>query len=55
MLELAKGNSAIEVGDQKQLAPVINAQTKAVAAGDVDQQLTAAGAELSSRLSKIIK
>ena len=55
VLELAKGKSAIEVGDQKQLVPVIEALKKAVAAGEVDQQLTAAGAEVSSRFSKLIK
>ena len=55
VLELTKGKFAIEGGDKKQLVPVIEALKQAVAAGEVDQQLTAAGAEVSSRFSKIIK
>lgn len=45
VLELAKGKSAIEVADKRQLVPVIEALKQAVAAGEVDQQLTTAGAE----------
>ncbi len=53
VLELTKGKFAIEVGDKKQLVPVIEALKQAVAAGEVDQQLTAAGAEVSSRFAKL--
>jgi hypothetical protein len=55
VLELAKGKSAIEVGEKKQLVPVIEALKQAVAAGEVDAQLTAAGAEVSSRFAKLLK
>jgi hypothetical protein len=55
VLELAKGKSAIEVGDKKQLVPVIEALKQAVAAGEVDQQLNTAGAEVSSRFAKLLK
>ena len=55
VLELAKGKSAIEVGDKKQLVPVIEALKQAVAAGEVDAQLTTAGAEVSSRFAKLLK
>jgi len=55
VLELAKGKSAIEVGDKRQLVPVIEALKQAVAAGEVDQQLTTAGAEVSSRFAKLTK
>jgi hypothetical protein len=52
VLELAKGKSAIEVGERRQLVPVIEALKQAVAAGEVDAQLTAAGAEVGSRFCK---
>lgn len=55
VLELAKGKSAIEVGEKRQLVPVIEALKQAVAAGEVDQQLTTAGAEVSSRFAKLLK
>lgn len=55
ILELLKGKSAIEVGELKQLVPVIEALKRAVAAGEVDQQLTTAGAEVSSRFAKLLK
>ncbi len=55
ILELAKGKSAIEVGEKKQLVPVIEALKQAVAAGEVDAQLTAAGAEVGSRFAKLLK
>ena len=55
VLELAKGKSAIEVGEKRQLVPVIEALKQAVAAGEVDPQLTAAGQEVSSRFSKLLK
>ncbi len=49
VIEIAKGKASIEVGEKRQLVPVIEALKKAVAAGEVDQQLTAAGAEVSKR------
>ena len=52
VLELAKGKSAIEVGEKKQLVPVIEALKQAVAAGEVDTQLTAAGDEVGLRFTK---
>jgi hypothetical protein len=55
VLELAKGKSAIEVGERRQLVPVIEALKQGVAAGEVDQQLTTAGAEVSSRFAKLLK
>ncbi len=55
ILELAKGKSAIEVGEKRQLVVVIEALKQAVAAGEVDQQLTTAGAEVSSRFAKLLK
>jgi hypothetical protein len=55
ILELSKGKSAIEVGEKKQLVPVIEALKRAVAAGEVDQQLTTAGTEVSSRFAKLLK
>ncbi len=55
IIEIAKGKSAIEVGEKKRLVPVIEALKQAVAAGEVDQQLTTAGAEVSSRFAKLLK
>ena len=55
VLELAKGKSAIEVGEKRQLVPVIEALQQAVAAGEIDAQLTSAGAEVSSRFAKLLK
>jgi hypothetical protein len=55
ILELGKGKTAIEVGDKKQLVPVIEALKQAVAAGEIDAQLTSAGAEVSSRFAKLLK
>ncbi len=55
VLKLAKGKSAIEVGDKRQLVPVIEALKRAVAAGEVDAQLTAAGAEVGSRFAKLLE
>jgi hypothetical protein len=52
VIEIAKGKSAIEVGEKKQLVPVIEALKQAIAAGEVDAQLTAAGAEVGSRFAK---
>jgi hypothetical protein len=53
VIEIAKGESAIEVGEKRQLLPVIEALKKAVAEGEVDAQLTAAGAEVSKRFLKV--
>jgi len=55
VLELAKGKSAIDVGEKRQLVPVIEALKQAVAAGEVDAQLASAGAEVSSRFAKLLK
>ena len=55
VIEIAKGKSAIEVGEMRQLVPVIEALKQAVAAGEIDQQLTSAGAEVSSRFAKLTK
>jgi hypothetical protein len=52
VLELAKGKSAIEVGERKQLVPTIEALKQAVAAGEVDTQLTVAGDEVGLRFTK---
>jgi hypothetical protein len=52
ILELSKGKSAIEVGEKKQLVPVIEALKQAVAAGELDVQIAAAGAEVSKRFLK---
>jgi hypothetical protein len=55
ILELSKGKSAVEVGEKRQLVPVIEALKQAVAAGEIDAQLTTAGAEVSSRFAKLLK
>ena len=52
VVEIAKGKSAIEVGDKKQLAPVIEALKQAVAAGEVDSQLTTASTNVSLQFAK---
>ena len=52
ILELSKGKSAIEVGEKKQLVPVIEALKRAVAAGELDIQIEAAGAEVGKRFFK---
>jgi hypothetical protein len=53
VIEIAKGKSAIEVGEKRQLVAVIEALKQAVAAGEVDAQLTAAGVEVSKRFLKV--
>ncbi len=53
ILELAKGKSAIEVGEMKQLVPTIEALKQAVAASELDVQIDAAGAEVSKRFLKV--
>ncbi len=52
VIEIAKGKSAIEVGEKRQLVAVIEALKQAIAAGEIDAQLTAAGAEVRSRFAK---
>lgn len=54
-LEIAKGKSAIEIGDVKQLVPMIEALKRAVAAGELDAQIDAAGNEVGKRFAKSIK
>ena len=53
VIEMAKGKSAIEVGEKRQLVPVIEALKKAVAACELDIHINAAGAEVSKRFLKI--
>ena len=48
-LEIAKGKSDIEIDDAKQLAPMIEALKRAVAAGELDAQIDAAGSEVGRR------
>jgi hypothetical protein len=55
VIEIAKGKSAIEIGEKRRLVPVIEALKQAVAAGEVDAQLASAGAEVSSRFAKLLK
>ena len=52
ILELAKGKSAIEFGEMKQLVPVIEALKLEIAAGQLDAQIDAAGAEVGKRFIK---
>ncbi len=53
VIEIAKAKSAIELGERRQLMPVIEALKQAVEIGEVDQQLTTAEAEVSKRCLKI--
>lgn len=55
ILELAKGKSAIEVGEMKQLVPMIEALKRAVATGVLDVQIDAAGNEVGKRFFKPLK
>ncbi len=55
ILELSKGKSAIEVGEKKQLVPVIEALKQAVAAGELDAQIDAAGAEVGKRFLRQVR
>jgi len=55
VIQIAKGKSAIEVGEKRQLVAVIEALKQAVAAGEMDQQLTTTGLEISSRFSTPLK
>ena len=52
VIEMAKGKSAIEVGEKRQLVPVIEALKRAVAAGELDVQIDAASAEVGKRFSR---
>jgi hypothetical protein len=53
VIEIAKGKSAIEVGEKRQLVPVIEALKQAVAAGELDNHLNGAGAAVSQRFMKV--
>ena len=53
VIEIEKSKSAIEVGAKKQLVPVIEALKQAVAAGELDSHINAAGAEVSKRFLKV--
>ena len=55
VIEIAKGKSTIEVGEKQQLVPVIEALKQAVAAGELDSHINAAGAEVRSRFAKLLK
>jgi hypothetical protein len=55
LTEKCVGASSAKEIDKKQLVPVIEALKQAVAAGEVDQQLITAGAEVSSRFAKLLK
>ena len=55
VIEIAKGKSAIEVGEKKQLVAVIEALKQAVAAGELDTHIDAAGAEVSARFANPLK
>lgn len=55
VLELAKGKSAIEIGERRQLVPVIEALKQAVGAGELDAQIAAAGDEVGKRFAKVLK
>lgn len=52
VIEIAKRKSAIEVGEKRQLVPVIEALKKAVADGELDNHINAAGAEIGKRFLK---
>ncbi len=54
-LEIAKGKSAIEIGDAKQLVPMIEALKRTVAAGELDAQIDSAGNEVGRRFFRKIK
>jgi hypothetical protein len=53
VIEIEKGKSAIEVGERRQLVAVIEALKQAVAAGELDGHIDAAGAEVSKRFLKV--
>lgn len=54
-LEISKGKSAIEIGDMKQAVPMIEALKRAVAAGELDTQIFAAGDEVGLRFAKNVE
>jgi hypothetical protein len=53
VIEIAKGKSAIEVGEKRQLVAAIEALKQAVAAGELDTHIDTAGAEVSRRFMKV--
>lgn len=55
ILELAKGKSAIDVGERRQLVPTIEALKQEVAAGELDAQIDATGAEVGRCFLKYIE
>ena len=55
VLEFAKGKSAIEDSERRQLVTTIEALKQTVAAGEVDIQLTAAGNEVGLKFFKQIR
>jgi hypothetical protein len=48
MLELAKGKSGIEIASSEQLVATLETISQAVAAGELDAQIAAAGATLKA-------
>ena len=48
MLELAKGKSGIEIANSEQLVATLETIAQAVAAGELDAQIAAAGAKLKA-------
>ncbi len=54
-IEIAKGKSAIEIGDAEQLVPMIEALERAVAGGELDALIDAAGNEVGRRFAKSIR
>ena len=53
VIEIAKGKSSIEVGEKRQLMPVIEALKKAVMAGELGNHVDATGAEVSKSFLKV--
>jgi len=50
-LELAKGKTAVEVGEVRQLVPILESLKQAVAAGELDAQIQTASTEVAKRFS----
>jgi acyl-coenzyme A thioesterase PaaI-like protein len=46
VIELAKGKSAVEIPNEKELVPVLETLNGAVLAGELDQQIDAAANKL---------
>ncbi len=55
VIEIAKAKSAIELGERRQLMPVIEALKRAAAAGELDVRIEAAGAEVGKRFLRQVK